>query len=281
MAIKNVDAVFLGDWLKKTFARNDPYMKNRFRLIVLWKFAISCGYVVTNEAEATLERSLSKKIKGNRKVRLPLALDEFWAIHKLAGEKEMLWMQSAMEWMLITLQARNETVNFKFTDDRNGWLYHIRQKTSGETNMAFIRIKKEEEHQRIINIMKSHMMEGGFRTPYLFHYSPSSRSRAKLDSKPDWMFVTPDYFTKTFCDLRNETGLFDHLKARQKPTPHEIRGLGSRLYKEAGYPKEYIRALMSHTSEKTTELYLEGGIEALTDNDFIQVSANLKIADLK
>lgn len=257
---------------------NEAYNKYRTYLIEFMAYAIAKGELSYNEAEATLKRSLSVKLEINQKNRQPLTLDQFWALHGLAGKKGLVWMQTAMEWTLLTLQGRNETVNFKFDDDRDGYLYIIREKTSQDSDEAFIRIEKDSDHERLIQAMKN----TGILSPYLIHYNPKSRQRAHLDAKPHWSSVMPDYFTNQFRLLVIESGLFDHLKEGQRPpTPHEMRGLGSRLYIKAGYNEEHVQYLMCHTDSKTSKIYTQGGKEALKDSDYLKVRGGLKIADLK
>src|ERR1700675_3250236 len=61
----------------------------------------------------------------------------------------------------------------------------------------------------------------------------------------------------------DKVGRFKALPERERPTYHEIRGLGSRLYLERGRAKRDIQELMTHSSQQTTEIYLERGPQAL------------------
>ena len=65
------------------------------------------------------------------------------------------------------------------------------------------------------------------------------------------------------------------MPALERPTFHEIRSLGGRLYEEQGYKKKYIQALMTHSDEKMTEVYLSGG--ELSDDQFHRVNADMKL----
>ena len=115
-----------------------------------------------------------------------------------------------------------------------------------------------------------------------------------MDAKKHWTCVTPEYITKQFLKYRDlaktadgKKGLFDHLNPRQRPTFHEIRGLGSREYQNMlqmnGYTptkaKEYVQALMTHANKKTTEIYLDGG--TVTDNHYMPVRAELNLTPAK
>ena len=79
--------------------------------------------------------------------------------------------------------------------------------------------------------------------------------------------------------MRDEVGLFDHLEPHRRPTFHEIRSLGSRLYGEQGFPKSYISKLMTHSDEKVTALYLRGGL--VSDDMYHEVSAELDLKALR
>jgi integrase len=70
------------------------------------------------------------------------------------------------------------------------------------------------------------------------------------------------------------------MKPRERPTFHEIRGLGSRLYREQGMSKAAIQALMTHTNERVTEIYLDGGTAALKDDDYLPVAAPMVLGDI-
>ncbi len=180
----------------------------------------------------------------------------------------------AMKFSLITLQARSEVVNLDITKDiRDGQIYIIRDKTSGDSDMAFIKIPVTPAITRIIKKSKD-----GTHSPYLVHFQPQSRKRADLNKKPHWTYFTPSYLTHTFAAIRNDLAPFNTMPSTERPGFHEIRSLGARLYEEKGYPKDYIRMLMSPPDRKTTDFYLGGG--ELRDHHFVQVAADLDIQDL-
>lgn len=43
----------------------------------------------------------------------------------------------------------------------------------------------------------------------------------------------------------------------ERPTFHEIRGLGGSLYLDAGYSEEFVNLLMGHTSMRMTKGYTD------------------------
>ena len=64
----------------------------------------------------------------------------------------------------------------------------------------------------------------------------------------------------------------------QKPSFHEIRGLGSRRAEDLGMDQKAISMLITHSDPKTTGIYLAGGAEALRPEDYVVVKAPLSIA---
>ena len=95
----------LAEYLDNSFT-NDPYIRMRSLLIELYNFAKRKGLYIgqDNPAEVT------EKKAGDSKQRSRLTKEGFTAIHDIAPD----WMKDAMDFALITLQARNEVVNAKF-----------------------------------------------------------------------------------------------------------------------------------------------------------------------
>lgn len=208
----------------------------------------------------------------NRKVRGQLDLEGFQAIHAAAPA----FLKIAMEQSLITLQARNEVCNMQYADYRDGYLFVIRDKTSGDSDMAFIKIAVTAELEDI----KRRSRLDSLASPYVVHRAPSRRRREWLEGKPHWTFVDPVYLTRAFQDARDTLDRWTAVAARERPTFHEIRGLGARLCRDKGVAEEAIQALMTHAHRRTTQIYLDRGRAALTDADFISVATGLTLAEL-
>lgn len=117
-------------------------------------------------------------------------------------------------------------------------------------------------------------------SPFLVHRAPERRQRRWVAGKPHWTAIEPGYLSRAFQAARDATGLWAALPELERPSFHEIRGLGSRLCLAAGMREEAIQALMTHSQAKTTQVYLEGGREALKDSDFIPVATGLTLAGL-
>lgn len=272
--IKRTDCMFLEDWMHSFCRTADQWNKWRYAFILLWRYAVSRKLADACEPEKIEARSTSKKLAINRKVRRQLDIEGFWAIHEQAPP----WLQLAMEQSLITLQARNEICNMRHDHYRDGHLFVIRDKVSGDSDMAFIKIRITDELE---SIRKRALALDGIASPFLIHRAPDRRRREWTENKPHWTYVNPDYLSKAFAEARDQIERFAAMPPRQRPTFHEIRGLGSRIYRAQGVPKAAIKALMTHSNPKTTEIYLERGAAALTDDDYVPVTATLKLEDLR
>ena len=189
--IARTDCMDLENWMAKFCKNADQWNKWRYILVLLWKLAMSRKLATSNGPEKIETRSTSKKIAANRKVRQKLDVAGFRAIH----EKAPPWLQIAMEQSLVTLQARKEICNTRYSDYRDGWHYVIRDKVSGESEMGFIRIA-----------------------------------------------VTPQLDEIRRRSLK-ACGLYANLEPAKRPTFHEIRGLGGRIYAAQGVPEAAIQAL--------------------------------------
>lgn len=267
--IETVDRVAIADWLKSYAVSNDVYNTTLFLIKDIFDYALSRKYINYNEASAVRTKSLSKKLKANKKARQRLTVDMFWAIH----EQAPTWLQNAMELSLVTLQARHEIVNIKYTHYRNDWLFVIRKKVAGDSDFGFIRIKCTTQIANIIKRSKNNIV-----CPYIIHRKPKGPLSKKVKSKTHWASVKPEYLTRAFKKARENTELFNDWKPEEMPTFHEIRSLGARIYREQGYTKQYIQSLLTHSDQKTTQIYLDGG--HLTDEHFYKVEAGLDLMNL-
>ena len=266
-----VDRIFLADWINDRCTTFDCRSKHRSRLVDLYKFAISRGLTDANEADAVYQGSGSIKLAANRKVRKRLTSEQFQLIHAKAPP----FLQIAMELSLVTLQARRECVDALHSNVRNGELFVVRKKTAGDSDMAFIRIPMTDQIEQIL----SKSRKSGIASPHIVHMRPQSMRPQHLQNKAHWSSVTPDYLSKAFAKARTAAGVGADLAARQRPSFHEIRSLGGRTYRELGYSKEYIQALMTHSDEKVTEIYLNNPDEIKPEH-YKRVSAELKLSDL-
>jgi enterobacteria phage integrase len=271
--VERTDCLFLEDWLASFCKSGDQFNKWRYALVLLWTFAVSRKLAATNEAEKIIARSTSKKLEFNRKVRQPFDVEGFRAVHAAAPA----WLALAMELSLLTLQARGEVCSMRHADFRDGYLFVIRDKVSAESDMAFIKIKLTDELEEL---RRRALTLDNSASPFVVHRKPARRRRQWIEGKPHWTYVNPGYLSHAFEDVRDATARYDELRPRQRPSFHEIRGLGSRLMRDRGVPESAIQALMTHAHKRTTQIYLDGGLEALSDADFVPVATALKLSEI-
>ncbi|MGH8269063.1 MAG: tyrosine-type recombinase/integrase, partial [Steroidobacteraceae bacterium] len=259
--LHQTDRMFLEDWIAAFCHTGDTFNKWRYALILLWRFAESRRMADVCEPEKIEPRSTSKKLPMNRKRRRRLDVGGFKAVYDLAPS----WLQLAMAVSLVTLQARQEVCNMRHADFRDGHLFVIRDKVSGDTDMAFIKIaltpQLEDLRRRALTLDSA-------ASPYLVHRAPERRRREWIEGKPHWTYLNPQYLSKTFEATRDKSERWKGLAPRERPTFHEIRSLGARIYRAAGMAEADIQALMTHADERTTKIYLERGAGALTDADY-------------
>lgn len=271
--IAHTDCLYLEDWLAKFCNTADQFNKWRYILVLLWRFAVSRKIVDACEPEKIEWRSTSKKLEINRKVRRPLDLEGFKAIHDKADP----WLQLAMELSVVTLQARLEVCRMQHSHFRDGHLFVIRDKVAGESDMAFIKIAVTAQLEEFRS--RSRALDSTV-SPYLIHRAPDRRRQQWTKNKPHWTYVNPDYLSKALAAARGKVDRFACLPERERPPFHEIRGLGSRLYRERGMSEAAIQSLMTHAHRRTTQIYLEGGAQALTDADYQPVIAPMTVQEL-
>lgn len=271
--IVTTDRVFLKSWIASRARSGDVFNKWRERFVDLWRYFIEMKWVDFNEPEAVMVRSTSKKLKENQRIRKRLDLPGFWAIHD--HETCPHFLRVTMQIGLLLLQARQEACNMQQSHFRDGWLYIIRKKVAGDSDMGFIRVRVDEE----IEALRQFAFEDGLLAPYLVHRRSSRIRSADRQSRPHPFYVLPAYATKAFRLVRDATGRWDSLPPEQRPSLHECVSLGTRCYRDAGFSKAHIQALKTHSDAKTTDIYLQGG--ELKDEHFVQVQAGLRLSDLR
>lgn len=229
-----IDGNFSGDG--RRLARNV--------LIHLYRFAIGKGLRKgSNVAEQVLE------IPKAERVRLRIAnYAEFEAIRACAPP----FVQNAMDISLITLQARKELCSMLLKDIDGDTLRVIRQKTAKKTDKAYIEIEIGDELRKVLHRCRVDAMRYG--SPFVLNYA----SRAKSKNKRHRTQVLPRMLSGAFTDAVNACGLYDDLDLEQRPTLHEVRSLGGRLYEAMGVPPEFIQNLYGHAKPSMTNHYLEG-----------------------
>jgi integrase len=272
--IASTDRMFIEDWLSSFCQTADQFNDWRYALVLLWQLAVVRKLSDFCEPELVPARSTSKKLEMNRKRRRRLDVEGFQDIHKMAPA----WLQLAMEQSLVTLQPRLEICNLQHTHYHDGYLFVIRDKVSGDSDMAFIKIAMTDQ---LDDIRRRSLMLDSIASPFVIHRAPERRRRGWTEGKPHWTYVNPDYLSKGFAEARDKIERFSSMPARERPTFHEIRSLGARSYRKFGVSEEAIQALMTHAHKRTTQIYLDHGETALTDDDYVSVTATLRLDDLR
>jgi len=273
--VARTDRIFINNWIE-AFCRNaDTFNEWRDVFVELWKEACFQKWAEANEPSLIPVRSTSRKIEANRKIRRQMDIRGFEVFHSHAPP----FCQIAMELSFITLQGLSECCNMQYADIRGGYLFVIRDKSSSDSDMAFIKIAITADLEDVIR--RSRQLDGGVVSPYLVHRIPARERREWTEGKPHWTYVNPDYLSKTFSKTRDLSGYCDHLDSRQRETFHEIRGLAGRVYVDQKIlTAPQVTALMTHADESTTKIYLEKGPGALTDAHFRPVVAPMRFRDV-
>ncbi|MEM9603597.1 MAG: hypothetical protein AAGA11_12095 [Pseudomonadota bacterium] len=120
-------------------------------------------------------------------------------------------------------------------------------------------------------------MSDGIACPYWVRRRPDIQRPQHLNNKSHPFSVVPGYLAKGFSKVRDTCGL---AVGGKPPTFHEIRGFGSRPYRQAGFSKDYVRELMAHSDGRMTDIYLNTP-GALQDEHYQSVRDDLQLQDLK
>lgn len=234
------------------------WQKHRNIWIALYAWAISAGLTEVNEAEMALKPT-SKALKRKRERHTEEGVT---AIYEAADH----WLKIAIDLAVASLQDRSTLCSAKRTDvtwDREGvgrWTL-TRSKTGA--NLA-IRIRPETKLEKAVRHALAHTVAGTFLVR-----RPPERKNRRLE---EFTQVTPDYLTKAFARVRDACGAYDELEPELRPAFHDLRAYGAWLYGQAGYPVQYVQALMAHGSEAMTRAYQEGHDQVVT---YIDVEAEL------
>ena len=221
----------------------DSYVKHRGQMIELFRYAKRKGYFPDtrdNPAELTYAKS------DYSKDRKRMTLDQYRAIHERAPH----WMQIAMELAVVTLQGRYEVCHMRYDDIKEGQLYVVREKTK-KNEWGYLRIPVSAALEGIVKRSRDDVV-----SPFIVHRAPAKRKRAA--GKQHWTQLTLNDFSAKFRAIRDQVPDIAEMAKTERPTFHEIRALGSWLYEQAGYERDYVKALMAHGDEKMTAHYQSG-----------------------
>lgn len=213
-----------------------------------FKWGRSKGYFEQNLAADLI----TKKVEIQRQ---RLCIEGYRAIYAEAEP----WLQNAMNLALQSLQRREDLVLLRFESYQDGIL-PVRQLKTGSN----VRIAVGPELHQAINQCRDSLL-----SPYMIHKRPSRITTRSREKREHHTQVLPEQLTRAFTDAREASRFYAKLVAGQKPTFHEIRALGAKLYKDAGVDPQ---PLLGHKDEASTRIYLDRHEE-----EWIEASAGLKL----
>ena len=230
--LRNITVLTLKEYLEPFSPHSRKH--NRLLWIDIYKYAMSEGLAEHNLAQ----RTLTKKLPTRQRPRL--TLKQFNKIYSTSPE----WFKIAMLAQLLILQRRDDLVNIKFSDYKNGLLTIIQHKTG-----TGLKITANDELEKLFRRAK----QSGIASPYLLHKRPKKVRREYINKKQHWTQITPEILTREFKKQREKHGI--------KSPWYEIKSLGGRLLIDQGKSKEFVKKLMGHNRISTTEIYLGNGVK--------------------
>jgi len=215
------------------------WAKHRSLWVDLFRFAIAEGICDQNEAEMALPPTGAEleRVKGRH------TQEGYDAIYKAAPE----WLQIAMELAVSSLQDRSTLVVAKRSDVAGG----VWKVTRGKTD-AHLAITIPPGSRLAVAVQRA--LAFPVVGSYLIRRTPERRSHA-LD---EFTQVRDELLSKAFAAARLKAEAYADVPIKQRPSFHGLRSFGSDLYRKAGYPIEYVNALMAHESIAMTEYYQSG-----------------------
>lgn len=237
---------------------NNGYIKHRSELKQLFKFAMNIGWADSNPADLTYAQPEPDKVTHRMK------LEEFIAIYQLAPN----FIRVAMLMSLTLLQGRSETLRAKYAHVDGDCIKFRRQK-----NQRFEHSNISITSPIVPEIIKLSRQDS-LASPFIVHRKPLRIVKRK--NAEHWTQVMPNRFTEIFREVRGRTGLFDKLTEDERPGQHEIRALGSYLFKKQKVDLTSVQKVMAHAKPETTEDIYQSG----HDNEIEYVDAPIPALDL-
>ena len=230
------------DWVRQN---------RRAMFLQLFSWAIQTGLRHDNPATA-LERPKAKRSRQR------LSIEEFNILRKLAP----LWLQNAMDLGLHTLQRPGDVLMMRWEDVTSNSLRVIQKKTGKK-----LEIEIGAPLRKILDRCRDEVL-----SPFIIHRLPEKlRPRGmRAKSRQHHTQVLLEQAEREFDQVRIASGLYS--RNSSPPTLHEIRSLGSALYRETGWPEGQVQLLLGHSEVQMTRHYLEGH-----EAPWEQITAGLKL----
>jgi len=245
-------------------ASNNVYNRKLGFLELVFDYAKDSGYMTENPAALKIKKPKAKK------QRRALDLEGFIKIR----DKAPLWLRTAMDLTMQTTHAVLEVSKIEYKlkkaePGRCGCIWYKQPKKDqfgtvyGELAIHRQKTHKSEASHVIIPIndaIKAIIENSRDRilSPYVVHKIPKKNSNPTSSLVNHVTQIVSKNISKEFSKIRDELGLYDHLKSEERPTYHEIRGLSARLIKAQGNDPQ---SRMGHSDSKSTKVYTEFGKE--------------------
>ncbi len=209
----------------------------RSRLSDLFRTAEEQGLIAQGASPVTATYAPKKQVKRER-----LTLEQFLAIREHATTT----LARAMNIAILTGQRREDIVDMRFKDVRDGRLHVIQGKSQGSTRLQLdLDIGLPVLRMTIGDAISA--CEDGIQSDYMLHHQ-IAHGKARAGHG-----ISCKTLTTFFGNARQKAGI-EAEDGRTPPTFHEIRSLAQRLYREQ-YGPEFAKALLGHKNASTTEIY--------------------------
>lgn len=216
-----------------------PRASNQLRAVAvdLWQHAAAKGLVPDNPPALTIPRLERKQRKRH-------TLEGLMKIREHAEP----WLQNAIDLALITAQRRQDILNLRFEDIRDGRLHMIQAKTKKSSDAGYLSMRVTPQLQRVIARCRDSVP-----SPFLIHRRPTRLDEKQRKHKKHWTKVERRYLTRAFKQARDAANAYPDYLPDQQPGFHEIRALAQHLYKKAGKDPQKIAGI---AKASTTKNYL-------------------------
>lgn len=221
------------------------YQKHQGLLKEAWQYFVHQGWCPENLADKTMAPILPDKM------RKPITYDELMAIRAISPD----YLQRAIDLALHSLQRREDLTKLQRTAiNLTANTFTVKQgKTANYKKPIFLEVDMHPELRAAVGFCLESRY--AFICPFLLHYMPARLTEQVRNGKDHHMAMKPQWLSNEFSKYRDQSGLFNHLSAEEKPTFHEIRALGEFMVMEK-YGKDYAKALAGHATEAMFEHYV-------------------------
>lgn len=228
------------------------------------------SYAMDMSAMTDSPSKRKKRKPKDKKARQRLKVDDYATMMREAQKRpELHYLYTAMRLTEQTTHAVNEITNIKYSDFKKldkpiqikgltvfGWLHIHRQKTQ-HTEESKVRIPVTAKLKEIIEQSRDRIM-----CPYVVHRAPDNITGKIAKGCTHQFQITNNYLSRAFSALRDELGLYDHLKPEQRPTYHEMRATAADALNKLGHDPQ---KRLGHKDEKSKLIYLDGHDEWVED----------------